>query len=587
MFMDDTCLKNMRIHFPNGERSDICNDNIAEDSTVLEQVLCSEDTLKFGLCSSARFECTVAEIEKNGERGNIKNCKIQVYMEIDVSSLTEEEIAEYGQTSDDVPYPYYRVPMFTGTVKSCKKQSNMDMRKIIAYDGLNSDVLDQSISEWIKQYKADASGGGADFENCTTVFLPHMTLNNVFSCIMQYVGMPLKTTDELVNYSGVYLKPLPTNYGVGASTTSPTYVFEKGVTSKLIGGSFIPPLQSKNIKIVVEFNMDVVHELNQVLNKKNGTNYTDKERISILKRVPVFFGITTVTASEDDEYGTNTTMTFEAAARMLPGTVVQAEEISGLISGRGVSLSVGYPGRIYDEQTGTEYPVIEALKIYNMDDALDTISTASIVLDYDESKNTINGTSAEKIRLRDMIGSFLELDCAFGKIDANGEFEVRTLQKPFWELSEQWRVSDSWILNYSRDSRIPAGEEVDGWYDEDYDDSLYGAVKLLGENNTLLAKYVGNPDGLKTYCITDNIILNSCISDKWVILSILKKMFEKIQTYRNTPMQIQCAHSPQRETGDKIILNDNGKEVATYIFNKVTTGIVSVFDETDTTNMTQ
>ena len=64
-------------------------------------------------------------------------------------------------------------------------------------------------------------------------------------------------------------------------------------------------------------------------------------------------------------------------------------------------------------------------------------------------------------------------------------------------------------------------------------------------------------------------------------------MYEKIQTYRNTPMQIRRVHSPHRETGDKIILNDNGKEVATYIFNKVTTGIGSLSDEIDTTNMTQ
>ena len=34
----DTCPKNIRIHFPNGERADICNDQIVMDSVSFKDL---------------------------------------------------------------------------------------------------------------------------------------------------------------------------------------------------------------------------------------------------------------------------------------------------------------------------------------------------------------------------------------------------------------------------------------------------------------------------------------------------------------------------------------------------------------------
>lgn len=68
--------KNLRIHFPNGEHEDITNDNLISESFSFEESICSQDTLKFGLC-----EAGMVEFETIGV-GNIKGCEIDVSMEV-------------------------------------------------------------------------------------------------------------------------------------------------------------------------------------------------------------------------------------------------------------------------------------------------------------------------------------------------------------------------------------------------------------------------------------------------------------------------------------------------------------------------
>lgn len=56
--------RNIRIHFPNGERPDICNDKIGSEELSIEQSICSQDKFQFGLCESSVFETEVHNIEE-------------------------------------------------------------------------------------------------------------------------------------------------------------------------------------------------------------------------------------------------------------------------------------------------------------------------------------------------------------------------------------------------------------------------------------------------------------------------------------------------------------------------------------------
>lgn len=120
---EDHCRKNIRIHFPNGERTDICNDLIVKDSVSFTESLCSQNKLKFGLCESPIFECEVVGV------GNIKGATIEVYCEIECDSSVTG--ADYKLELD-----YYVYPILLGVfiVDSCKRQADMIHRKIEAYN---------------------------------------------------------------------------------------------------------------------------------------------------------------------------------------------------------------------------------------------------------------------------------------------------------------------------------------------------------------------------------------------------------------------------------------------------------------------
>ena len=101
LFYKNSIRKNVRIHFPNGERADITNNNLIAESFSFTESVMSQSEFRFGLCeaSMAEFECFGVE--------NIKDYEIEAFHEIDISSLGEEFIAEYGMASEDVYTPYH------------------------------------------------------------------------------------------------------------------------------------------------------------------------------------------------------------------------------------------------------------------------------------------------------------------------------------------------------------------------------------------------------------------------------------------------------------------------------------------------
>ena len=119
---EDTCKKNIRIHFPNGERSDICNDLIVMDSVRFTESLCSQNELKFGLCESPVFECEVVGV------GNIKGATIEVYCEIFCPASVEGAVFR-----PDLQVYVYPIMYGKFDVQECKRQADMNHRKITAF----------------------------------------------------------------------------------------------------------------------------------------------------------------------------------------------------------------------------------------------------------------------------------------------------------------------------------------------------------------------------------------------------------------------------------------------------------------------
>ena len=152
LYHQDHCYKNIRIHFPNGERADICNDLIVKDSVSFKESLCSQNTLKFGLCEASMFECETVGV------GNVKGATIDVSCEIECpSSVTG---AEWRVDLQKYVYP---IKYGTFVIDSATRQADMIHRKITAYGGssllsTNNAILkakEVAVSSTQKDYQPD------------------------------------------------------------------------------------------------------------------------------------------------------------------------------------------------------------------------------------------------------------------------------------------------------------------------------------------------------------------------------------------------------------------------------------------------
>lgn len=136
LFMQDGIRKNFRVHFPNGERADLVNKDIIEESVKFTESTCSQQTLRFGLTEASviEFECVGVE--------NIAGMTIECGIEIDVSSLSRDDRIAYGTKKTDVDFPVYYVPYGVFVVEQCKRQKDLARRKVVAYTREKQETLD-------------------------------------------------------------------------------------------------------------------------------------------------------------------------------------------------------------------------------------------------------------------------------------------------------------------------------------------------------------------------------------------------------------------------------------------------------------
>lgn len=110
LLKNESVPKNFRIHFPNGEFSDITNENLVAESVKFSESICSQGSFRFGLA-----EASVIEFETIGI-GNMIGCTIEVSCEI---------------TYNNEPYS---IPYGTFVVNKCpRNHENMTLRKVVAY----------------------------------------------------------------------------------------------------------------------------------------------------------------------------------------------------------------------------------------------------------------------------------------------------------------------------------------------------------------------------------------------------------------------------------------------------------------------
>ena len=120
IFREAFTKKDIRIHFPDGQRDDIVTKDIYGDgsSFIFTESICSQENLKFGLSEASMLEFDTVDVE------NIKGCRIEASYEV-----TDPD---NGATIS--------VPLGIFTVDLCQKQNDMRRRKVVAYSGAKLEV---------------------------------------------------------------------------------------------------------------------------------------------------------------------------------------------------------------------------------------------------------------------------------------------------------------------------------------------------------------------------------------------------------------------------------------------------------------
>ena len=138
LFSSDTVHKNFHVTFPNGETTDLNNENVISESVKFTESLCSQQYFKFGLAEASQIEFVAVGIP------NVRGAYIECGIEIDCTRLGAAWAAAHPvdaslpfltpQTCQYNSKMYYRVPYGRFKIDTCPRDHGaMWQRQITAY----------------------------------------------------------------------------------------------------------------------------------------------------------------------------------------------------------------------------------------------------------------------------------------------------------------------------------------------------------------------------------------------------------------------------------------------------------------------
>lgn len=555
LFRQSSTKKNIRIHFPNGEREDITNSNLISESFSFTESICSQDTLKFGLCEASMVEFETFNI------GNIKDCTIEITLDV----LNGQE--------------WYPIPMGTYVVDSCEKQSNMTRRRVVAYT--KNKVQDYKYSE---------------LENLKRSFpVPTNEAYNInlYNFLASNTpGMIPEGTKTLLEYetSGSSMDIATDNLGkrFHMSIMRDTWNFEGDAMKKLY---YIEVQNDKTLEKKINDAID------QILPYWKNTSVFSQMKKLDKKECNISYYV----SDEDGNPNTYDPYWWEKN-QIIKDSACYYPYVSDT---EGISSSISWITRItvsiYDKDGVKEFSTTlnseGALNVYQIDKEYNSVDNFVITIPRTKTKveasmlgqyKTGYIVTDEKLVFQPFLEAYTELNGRFGKIGRNGEFD-------FISLKSMIGLYPSETL-YPSNNLYPSGNDVlitktmykhPVWYDDTYT-LLYSKVtctyKNSETNENTYAEHViveveaGEEDKYQTYDISDNYLIKENTFTEEQITEILSNIALNIEGVRYMPADIDLIGLPYLEAGDvvRVITTDGGFE--TIILNRTLSGIQRLND---------
>ena len=557
----DIVHKNFHVHFPDGEYTDLNNENVISESVKFTESLCSQQYFKFGLAEASQIEFTAVGIP------NIRGAYIECAIEIDCTRLGSAWAAAHPvdsslpfltpQSCEYANKLYYRIPYGRFKVDTCPRDhGQMWQRQITAYsDGIAKSTMINRFAEW-----KDKLFGDSKF------YTPKVKLL-LFSTVYE------NRQDDLVS-AGFTKTVFDTGYSGDNQAVSWTIEDKDGVRLfDLYLTCYRIPFTDSFLQV----------DTSNSLVGFNQKNYDDANRVMIGNIID-YFGVTPAdfdlaTRDEVIEFilamlneqsayfdcvgsysgQLNSYFGIEGNNLMYPAREIAAPAYSDDYS---FYLYAGMRGW----KTSLEY-TFEQLDPADMNSIAVYTQTGSSAIDNLTVKlnSTLNATIVHvkywsfenAYSMFDFMAGFMELCGWFLKSGRDGNRE-------FFQMSANPTAIS-----------VSASDWETFWWDETPIDSIGTVNVIYTENNEELQQTIVIGDGNSVYTIENNEVLKTAVVDAAKLESILTTYFEPNASVVNfTPVELSMRGLPFLESGDFIELTaEDGETVQTYILNQTISGI--------------
>lgn len=129
--MQGSTRKNLRIHFPNGEREDITNKNLVSESMSFTESVLSDDNFHFGTAEASVLDFQTIGVE------NIDGCEIEASIEmletLQEEVITQEDLGVYDKNE-------LRIELMTKPIRQ-SSDIKISIKAPSMFDSFNLDIL--------------------------------------------------------------------------------------------------------------------------------------------------------------------------------------------------------------------------------------------------------------------------------------------------------------------------------------------------------------------------------------------------------------------------------------------------------------
>jgi hypothetical protein len=575
-----------------GEKHTIDNNNLVAESVKFDERMCSDSELKFGLC-----EGTSVEFQYFG-LANINGQRINIEIEI-----------EYKDENGDPAW--HTIPMGWYTVAQCPVQISTGIRKVTAYNKLQSSLLDESIKSQIISMIQDGEGGSSNGV-AIGVILDELMGGYQESKVVPIAPYPLTSSEQSgipYNYriydsdgqetnSWLFAWSSPTLSAIQDRIAAAYYRYEIDcheicsfldnytITNPVTGTSMSP------LDFNVGANLSVPYTLRDVLSREPEPyqEYPKLMRYILRSEMPEAGTRVDIDRAiykdgytdKQDITGWNQNLYIEETLVSTSGSIYCGGMMFYIPGAwKVMTFSPGFvPGPGYDPFTTDEKEAGDRAAVALI---RDTAQAFQLSLDSIEAiKITSNDIEdIGDVTLRQLQSAVFELSCLFGRLDrVTDMFAGMGLSRD--------RLVPAETL-YPADALTPQGSDAGSspscyqklWTDRSAESKYRNIIATYKDTNGNEAEIqqAVNVDGDIDYIISDNWLLRNL---KWTAVKIggyLEEMSQKLADITWFPFEMWAPGLPYLEAGDEIEISAVDETHTSYILRRTLSGIQNLQDE--------